>query len=108
MFFPPFNKRSSRLADVLFLTLVASQNVYHVVNMAVDVFWTSVCTACCGACYGSCYFQFLTPFAVGGHTFVATKFSVFFCLNGFQQVGMYKIVSQSSVPAIGQHWFVGE
>ena len=93
VFFPPFNKRSSRFANILFVALFASQYIYHVVDAAVDVFWTSVCTACRSACYWSWSFQFLTPFAVGGHTFVATEFSVFFCLNWFQQVGSYKVIS---------------
>ena len=93
VFFPPFNKRSSRFANILFVALFASQYIYHVVDAAVDVFWTSVCTACRSACYWSWSFQFLTPFAVGGHTFVATEFSVFFCLNWFQQVGSYMVIS---------------
>ena len=96
VFFPPFNKRSSRFANILFVALFASQYIYHVVDAAVDVFWTSVCTACRSACYWSWSFQFLTPFAVGGHTFVATEFSVFFCLNWFQQVGSYRSVYNES------------
>ena len=40
MFFPSFNKRSSRFANILFLALCASQYIYHVVHAAIDVFWT--------------------------------------------------------------------
>ena len=46
MFFPSFYKRSSRFANILFLALVASQYIYHVVDVAVDVFWTTESTAC--------------------------------------------------------------
>ena len=84
MFFPPFNKRSSRFADVLFLALVASQNVYHVVNAAVDVFWTSVCTAYRGEFYGSCCLQFLTLCICNWGSHICLE--VVFCLFLFEWV----------------------
>ena len=44
MFFPSFYKRSSCFANILFLALVASQYIYHVVDAAIDVFWTTEST----------------------------------------------------------------
>ena len=91
VFFPPFNKRSSHFANILFVALFASQYIYHVVDAAIDVFWTSVCTACRSACNWSWSFQFLTPFAVGVTHLLRRSFLSFSVWIGFNRLARTRL-----------------
>ena len=64
MFFPSYKKRASRFSDILFVALLASQNVHNVVCETVNVVWTLIDTAdfCAGNRF--CFSNFHTPCAV--------------------------------------------